>query len=89
MHGLYIHLSKLGRMMYTFLQLFTGCIVGIFANSKSISDQVVSGVVTKKSSTEVKVAFDELPGDADLFALAGRLQLVKMDNSATYKRIKK
>ena len=66
-----------------------GCIVGVFANCKHIGESLLSGVVIRSSSTEVRVAFDELPSDVDFQSHSGRLQLVKMNNSTTYQRMKR
>lgn len=63
--------------------------MSIYSGGKSIGDQQLSGVVVRMSSTELRVAFDELPGDAELNLHGGRLQLVKISNSATYRRMKK
>ena len=73
-----------------FLSPPTGCIVAVFVNCKSIvPGHLLSGVVLRCSSTHLRVAFDELPGQVDFSAHTGRLQLVKMNNSATHKRMKK
>lgn len=75
--------------MYLYITYTTGCIVGLFAGCNSISEQLLSGVVISSSPTEIKVAFDDLPSDVDFHLHAGKLQLVKMANSVTYKRMRK
>ena len=66
-----------------------GDIVGIFAGGKPLADKPISGVVTRSTNTYVSVAFDDLPDSVDLTALSGMIQLVKLANDVTYRRIKK
>ncbi len=64
--------------------------MGVFASSKPlISDSVLSGVVVRSSSAKVQVAFDDIPEDVNFHSYSGRLQLVKMNNNVTYRRMKK
>ena len=59
----------------------------MFANCKNVGEQLVSGVVLRSTSTKIQVAFDELPDDVDFHSHAGKLQLVRMNNSTTYRRM--
>ena len=66
-----------------------GCIVAVFANGKSLCEHILSGVVVRSTSTELRVAFDEIPDEVDFHAHMGKLQLVKTNDSTTYKRMKR
>lgn len=66
-----------------------GDIVGVFSKGKTIGEKTLSGVVTAIKSTSVSVAFDELPDTIDLSAYDGTIQLVKLCNDVTYRRIRR
>ena len=66
-----------------------GDIVGVFSSGKSVTDKSLSGVVTVIKSSSVSVAFDDLPDTVDLSVFDGSLQLVKLCNDVTYRRIKR
>ena len=57
-------------------------------SGKNIGEQLVSGVAVRVSSTRIQVAFDELPEDVNFHAHAGKLQLIKMSNTVTHRRMK-
>ena len=66
-----------------------GDIVGLFAAGKALTDKTLSGVVTQSKETSISVAFDELPDTVDLASHNGSIQLVKLANDVTYRRIKR
>ena len=66
-----------------------GDIVGVFSKGKSIAEKTLSGIVTTIKSTSVSVAFDELPDTIDLSTYDGTIQLVKLCNDVTYRRIRR
>ena len=61
----------------------------MFSKGKSVAEKTLSGVVTALKSTSVSVAFDELPDTIDLSAYDGAIQLVKLCNDVTYRRIRR
>ena len=72
--------------------LFTnlaGDIVGVFCANKPISGHQLSGVVIQVTRTHISVVFDDLPDSVDLTAHNGAIQLVKLANDITYRRIKR
>lgn len=66
-----------------------GDIVGVFSSGKSVTEKALSGVVTVMKPAIVSVAFDDLPDTVDLCTFDGSLQLVKLCNDVTYRRIKR
>ena len=54
-----------------------------------MSDKLLSGVVTKSTEVAVIVAFEEVPEAVNLSSLSGQLQLVKLANDVTYRRLKR
>lgn len=66
-----------------------GDIVGLFSGGKPIAGQQISGVVVHSSSVQVSVAFDDLSDSVDLPTYNGMIQLVKLANDVTYRRIKR
>lgn len=66
-----------------------GDIVGVFVGGKSPTDRPLSGIVTRSTEASVSVAFDDLPELLDISAHDGSLQVVKLANDVTYKRIKR
>lgn len=67
-----------------------GDIVGVFNSGHSLSPwQPVSGVVIKSSEVLVGVAFEELPEEVNWDGYGDSLQLVKLANDVTYKRMKR
>ncbi len=74
----------------SFLDIIVGDIVAVFASGRSaISDKLLSGVVTKSTEVAVIVAFEEVPEAVNLSSLSGQLQLVKLANDVTYRRLKR
>ena len=69
--------------------LTAGDIVGLYSGGGPIAGLQISGVVTRITSTQVSVAFDELSDSVDLSAYSGMIQLVKLANDVTYRRIKR
>ena len=63
--------------------------MGLFSGNKPIAGQSISGVVTRSTSALVSVVFDDLPDSIDLSAHNGMIQLLKLANDVTYKRIKR
>ena len=77
-------------LCYETLFLFlTGDIVGLFSSGKPIAGQQISGVVVHSSNVQVSLAFDDLSDSVDLPAYNGMIQLVKLANDVTYRRIKR
>ena len=66
-----------------------GDIVGVFSSGRSVTDKSLSGIVTVIKSSSVSVAFDDLPDTVDLSTFDGSLQLVKLCNDVTYRRIRR
>ena len=64
-----------------------GDIVGVFSNGKNITEKLLSGIVVIMKQISVSVAFDNLPDTVDLSTYDGSLQLVKLSNDVTYRRI--
>eukprot|EP00731_Ephydatia_muelleri_P006463 Em0003g711a len=65
-----------------------GDIVGVFVGGRSPTEKPLSGIVTRSTETSVSVAFDDLQEFVDISAHDGSLQVVKLANDVTYKRIK-
>lgn len=66
-----------------------GDIVGVYVGGKSPTDKPLSGVVTKSTESSLSVAFDDLQEFVDISVHDGALQVVKLANDVTYKRIKR
>ena len=76
--------------MVTYLTSPLGDIVGVFSHGQNLlSQQLVSGVVVKSSETVVGVAFEDLPEELNWSNHGNTLQLVKLANDVTYKRMKR
>ena len=54
-----------------------------------MADKLLSGIVTKSSELIISVAFEEIPENIDITAHNGALQLVKLANDVTYRRLKR
>lgn len=54
-----------------------------------MSDKLISGVVVKCSETIISVAFEEVPDEVHLSSHEGHLQLVRLANDVTYRRLKR
>lgn len=54
-----------------------------------MSDKLISGVVIKCSETSISVAFEEVPDEIHLSGHEGHLQLVRLANDVTYRRLKR
>jgi ATP-dependent RNA/DNA helicase IGHMBP2 len=67
----------------------SGDIVGVFVNGKSLTEQVTSGVITRSTENSIEVAFEELPEDINWSDCHGTLQLIKLANDVTYRRLKR
>lgn len=67
----------------------SGDIVGVFARGQKLAETVLSGVVTQSNDSAVEVAFDDIPDSAHLSSHDGWLQLVRLANDVTYRRIRK
>lgn len=77
-------------MSYAIHVYSTGDIVGVFSNNKSVlPDKLLSGVVLKAIDTCVTVAFEDIPEKVNLNDFSGSLQLVKLANDVTYRRLKR
>ena len=63
--------------------------MGVFSKGKSVAEKTLSGVVTAIKSTSLSVAFDEMPDTIDLSTFSGTIQLVKLCNDVTYRRIRR
>ena len=63
--------------------------VGVFHNNKNVAEKRLSGIVTAMTTSLVSVTFDELPDTLELSAFDGSLQLVKLCNDVTYRRIRR
>ena len=62
----------------------------MFANGRSVhADKLVSGVVTKSTDSVLAVAFEEVPETVNLTSFNDSLQLVKLANDVTYRRLKR
>lgn len=62
----------------------------MFVNGRSLlSDKLISGVVVKCSETIISVAFEEVPDEVHLSGHEGHLQLVRLANDVTYRRLKR
>lgn len=53
------------------------------------SERPLSGVVNRCSEVACQVAFEELPDHLNLSSHDGSLQLVKLANDVTYRRLKR
>ena len=65
----------------------SGDIVGLFTDGRPLTER--PGIVTRSNNTSISVAFDEFPDTVDLRRHAGSLQVVKLANDVTYRRIKR
>ena len=54
-----------------------------------MADKLLSGVVTKSTDMVLVVAFEEVPETVDVSSYSGQLQLVKLANDVTYRRLKR
>ena len=66
-----------------------GDIVGVLSGNKPIAGQRISGVITKSTSSLISVVFDDLSDSVDLSDYNGMIQLVKLANDVTYRRIRR
>ena len=66
-----------------------GDIVGLFVGNKPIAGHKISGVVSRSTSAQISVVFDDLPDSINLSTHNGAIQLVKLANDVTYRRIKR
>lgn len=73
--------------LHTCITCPSGDIVGVFSNGQT--QQLVSGIVVKSSETVVGVAFEDLPEELNWSNHGNTLQLVKLANDVTYKRMKR
>ncbi len=70
--------------------IIVGDILAVFASCKSIvPDKLFSGVVTKSTDSSLVVAFEDIPETLNLSSQNGSLQLVKLANDVTYRRLKR
>ena len=69
--------------------LVIGDIVGVLSGNKPIAGQRISGVITKSTSSLISVVFDDLSDSVDLSDYNGMIQLVKLANDVTYRRIRR
>ena len=67
----------------------TGDIVGVLSGNTHISGQKISGVVIRSTSSHISVVVDDLSVTVDLSAHDGTIQLVKLANDVTYRRIRR
>ena len=61
----------------------------MFVGNKPIAGQKISGVITRSTSAQISVVFDDLPDSINLSTHNGAIQLVKLANDVTYRRIKR
>ena len=66
-----------------------GDIVGVLVGGKSPTERRLSGVVVQTSQEHISVAFDDLPDSVDLATFSRALELVKLANEVTYRRIRR
>lgn len=76
-------------LVFNLIFFSPGDIVGVFVGGKSPTEKPLSGIVTRSTDTSVSVAFDDLQEFVDISAHDGSLQVVKLANDVTYKRIKR
>ena len=77
------------RVCTSVLFIVIGDIVGVLSGNKPIAGQRISGVITRSTSSQISVVFDDLSDCVDLSDYNGMIQLVKLANDVTYRRIRR
>ena len=72
--------------MCTLFHFSTGDIVGVYSHGQHLNEQGLTGVITKATDNAIHVAFEDIPEDINLGS-HGNLQLVKLANDVTYRRL--
>ena len=62
--------------------------MGVYSRGQHLNEQGLTGVITKVTDSAVHVAFEDVPEDSDIGS-HGNLQLVKLANDVTYRRLKR
>ena len=60
--------------------------MGVYSRGQHLNEQGLTGVITKVTDSAIHVAFEDIPEDFNIGS-HGNLQLVKLANDVTYRRL--